>query len=100
MKRICMWAVALFLAIVGTASAVEKEALKNYDGEVAAIVTRDDEGRVIRMEHPDGSSVDLYLYYDAAGCLDRVVHSNGRVDEFDCDEDGNSIPRFFGRTLD
>jgi YD repeat-containing protein len=97
MKRICVWAVALLLATASSASAVKTEVLTNYDGKVAEIVTRDDQGRVIQMEDPDGSSPDLHLYYDADGCLDRIVHGDGTVDEFDCDGHGNVIPRSFGQ---
>ncbi len=100
MKMIGVWTIAVLLSMVNSASAIEREALTNYEGEVAAIVTRDDRGRVIRMEHPDGSSPDLRLYYDSDGCLDRIVHGDGTVDEFDCDEDGKSIPRSFGQRLD
>jgi len=93
-KLASVWTIAVLLAMANSASAVEREVLTNYDGEVAAIVTRDDTGRVIRMEHLDGSSPDSDLSYDADGCLDRIVHSDGTVDEFDCDEDGNLIPRW------
>ena len=88
------------LSITNSASADEIEALTNLEGEVAAVVTRDDKGRVIRMEELDGSSPSSELYYDANGCLDRIVYSNGTVDEFECDKDGTPIPRFFGHKID
>jgi len=99
-KLIRVWTIALFLSMANSASAIEEEALINYDGEVAAIVTRDDKGRVIRMEDRDGSSPVLHVYYDAAGCLDRIVHDDGTVDEVDCDKDGNPMPKSFGQRLD
>lgn len=78
MKMLHAWAIALLLSMAHSASAIEREVLINYDGEVTAIVTRDDKGRVIRMEHPDGSSPDLHLYYDPDGCLDQSSTAMGQ----------------------
>jgi hypothetical protein len=97
MKRMRMWTAALFLATANGATASETETLKNYAGEVTATVTRDDQGRVIQIQQPDGLA--LYFYY-TSGCLDRVVHGDGAVDKFDCDKAGNSIPKSFGHALE
>jgi hypothetical protein len=86
--------VASFLTLGGSAPAAEMETLKSYDGKVATVVTRDDQGRIVRMQEPDGEALDFYY---AAGCLDRIVHSDGTVDDFACDAAGNSIPKSFGQ---
>jgi hypothetical protein len=89
--------VAVLIAVTHVASANETEYLRNRDAEVTTFGIRDSQGRIIRVVEADGSSPVLYFYYDASGCLDRVVHSDGTFDEFDCDTNGKSFPVFFGK---
>ena len=98
MKRVGVATIALGLVTSAGALATEEQTLTDRSGKLVETVTRDDHGRVIQMVQPNGDALTFHYASSLDGCFDRIVHSDGTTDEFDCDGAGNSVPKSFGRT--